>query len=152
MLDMSNLKTHSQWIRNTLDPLIARDGPEAISVEDALYLDQLLRKLLLVSISVQEVRLSRIHLALLEIAGRSSRWPHRLVERAEAVIKVWEAKIGKLADIGIELLGPGGRLEGIATMAGLAADNLLMIWLKQGDKVLPARARKRGALGFKPGE
>lgn len=152
ILDSSNLKAHSQWIRSTLDPLIARDGPEAISVEDALYLDQFLRKLLLVTISVQEIRLSRIHLALLEIAGRSTRWPHRLIERAEAVIKVWEARVGRLAEIGIELLGTGGRLDGIATLASLAADNLLMTWLKQGDKVLPNRARRRGDLGFKPGE
>lgn len=152
MLDINNLKTHSHWIRNTLDPTIARDGPEAISVEDALYLDQFLRKLLLVTTSVQDIRLSRIHLALLEIAGRSTRWPHRLIERAEAVIKVWEAKVGRLAEIGIELLGPGGRLDGVVTFASLAADNVLMTWLKQGDKVLPNRARRRGDVGFKPGE
>ncbi|QIW96194.1 hypothetical protein AMS68_001712 [Peltaster fructicola] len=152
ILDSNDLKSHSHWIRNTLDPLIARDGPEAISVEDALYLDQFFRKILLLTPSVKDIRLSRVHLALLEVAGRSTRWPHRLVERAEAVIRAWEARIGKLADIGIELLGPGGRLDGVASIASLACDNLLITWLKQGDKVLPVRARKRGNLGFTPGE
>lgn len=55
-------------------------------------------------------------------------------------------------NIGTELLGPGGRLHGIATAKDLAADTLLISWIKQGDKVLPLRARRWGDAGFKPGE
>lgn len=87
LLDTANMKEHVQWLRDTLDPLIAREGPEAISVEDALYLDQFFRKLLLTSLSVQDIRSTRIHLALLEIAGKSTRWPRGLIERTETVIK-----------------------------------------------------------------
>lgn len=152
MLDVVNLTSLTQWIRDKLDLSIARDGPEAILVEDALYMDQLLRKLQVVTLSVDDIRISRIHLALMEISGRATRWPHCLAGRAEAVIKAWECRIGKLSDIGIELLGPGGRLEGFATAADIAGDKLLTKWLRQGDKISPMRARKHGDLNFTPGQ
>lgn len=56
-------------------------------VEDALYLDEYLRKLAQTTVSVEDMRVSRIHLAILDIAGRSTRWPHLLIEQAEAIIK-----------------------------------------------------------------
>ncbi|KAJ8607833.1 hypothetical protein MRB53_040026 [Persea americana] len=151
ILELNNLKAHASWIRDTLDLSIARDGPEAISVEDALYVDQYLRKLLQASISVQDIRLSRIHLALLEIAGGCTRWPPRLIERAESTIKQWETKFGPLNEIGTELLGPGGRLEGI-TVHEAHMEDLMVTWLKQGAKLLPCRARRWGDIGFTAGE
>ena len=143
---------HAAWIRDILDPLIARDGPEAISVEDALYMDQFLRKLQLATIPVQDIRLSRVHLALLEIAGRATRWPHRLIERAEAVIKVWEARFGKLADIGIELYGQGGRLQGIATASCTDPDKMLMNWLTLLEAQLGVVRRIREFIATTPSE
>lgn len=74
-------------MRDVVDPLIAREGLAAINVEDALYLDQFFRKLLLMPLSKQDIRFTRLHLALLEVAGRSTRWPRGLIERAESVIK-----------------------------------------------------------------
>lgn len=152
LLNPSYLKSKARWIRDTLDPLVARDGPEAISVEDALDLDQFLRKLLLVMLPVQDIRTSRIHFSLLEIAGHSTRWPHRLIERAEAIIKAWHAKFGKLQDLGVELLGPGGRLDGIVGAADLRAETMLVNWRKQGGEATQSPARRWGDLGFKPGE
>lgn len=152
MTDIDNLKAHASWIRDVLDPTIARDGPEAISVEDALFLDQYLRRLRLAAITIYHLRQSRFHLAAIEIAGKATRWPRQLIERAEALISTWESKFGSLSAIGIELLGSGGRLEGLPMGTDLHTDSLLVTWLKQGVKILPARARKWGDLGFAPGE
>lgn len=144
------LARQTHWIRNTLDPLVAHSGGEALSVNDVLSLDAFLRKLHLAAhISLTDLRTSRIHLAIVEICGRATRWPAKLTERAEVVLREWEERFGSLRDVGWEV----ERLERWEGCEGLKREEVLAKWVREGVvQVSPGRARKWGDLGFKAGE
>ena len=68
------------------------------------------------SIDVQNLLFSRVHFALHEISATGSRWPLKIVLRAESLLELWEAKFGPLKEIRADLWGAGGRLEGLAKL------------------------------------
>jgi hypothetical protein len=137
-----HLTSQAHWIRNTLDLQIAQSGPEALQANDLLDVDSFLRSLLSFAsgVSLATLRSSRIHLAILDICGRATRWPLKVIERAEAVGAVWESRYGPLASIGWDIKADGwndimGKRECVV--------------IREADS---GRARRLGDLGFKPGE
>ena len=147
------LLNQSRWIRDDLDTQIARDGPHALHADDILNLDSFLRRLLTSSISLDDIRFSRLHLALKSISGQATRWPKRLISRADEVKANWENLYGSLDNITTPLYEQGGRLFGLCKPEDLNKDMLMIKWLKTpGVKLNPFVARRRGDLGFKPGE
>lgn len=152
-MDPELLRTRARWIRDELDPIVAREGPNRMHPDDVLELDEFFRHLLVWPIPLQTVRYSRIHLAILEIAGRATCWPHRLIERCDSLIEKWEKQFGNLRKLGTPLYEAGGRLHCVAKPEDLSRERLLVKWLRQpGVHVNPAVARKHGDLGFRPGE
>lgn len=137
-----HLAAQTHWIRNTLDLQIAHSGPEALSSNDLLDLDSFLRSLLSYApgISLATLRSSRIHLAVLDICGRATRWPLKVVERADAIGQVWENRYGNLNSIGWDV-----RAEGWDEVVGKRESTVL-----RGLNI--GHARRFGDLGFKPGE
>jgi len=153
LYDPAFLSKQTRWIRNELDPQVARDGPDALHSDDLLRLDEFLRRLLSANISIDDIRASRIHLAVRDIARHASRWPTRLVVRCDALKEAWELKYGPLHQIGIVLYEPGGRLHGICKPDDLSRQKLMVKWLQTpGIKISPSMARRFGNLGFTPGE
>jgi len=151
--DRELLRRHARWIRDELDAQVARDGPDVLHSDEMLELDEFLRNLLTSHSSLEDIRYSRIHLAVMSIAGSASRWPARLVDRCDALKEAWETEYGPLKQIGILLYEPGGRLHGICKADDLSKEKLLVKWLKMPDvKVSPLVARRFGDLGFKAGE
>ncbi|EMC92317.1 hypothetical protein BAUCODRAFT_151729 [Baudoinia panamericana UAMH 10762] len=149
------LRQHARWIRDDLDPQVAREGGDALHADDVLQLDELLREVKLsAAIELSDLRYSRMHLAILAIVGRATRWPHRLIERAEDVQSTWETKFGRrLKDIGFSLYDEGGRLHGICEPTDLSKESVIVKWLKESKlKASPVRALKSGDLGFRPGD
>lgn len=147
------LRKQARWIRDVLDPRIAQNGAEALKADEILTLDEFLRKLLTTSLNVDDLRYSRMHLAVSEIAGRATRWPTKLIARCDVLVDAWEAQFGPLKSLGTPLYEPGGRLHGISKPGDLSREKLLVSWLKSpAVKVSPATARKVGPLKFKPGE
>lgn len=147
------LRQQARWIRDILDPQVAQEGQDALHSDEILTLDELLRKLLDSDISLEDIRYSRMHLAIREIAGRATRWPKKLADRCDMLKGAWEARYGPLNTIGTLLYGPGGRLHGICTPDDLSKEKLLVKWLKSPEaKLSPAVARRKGSLGFTPGE
>lgn len=136
------LTSHAHWIRNTLDLQIAHSGPEALAANDLLDLDSFLRGLLAQApqISLETLRTTRIHLAVLDICGRATRWPLKVIERADAIGVVWEGKFGSLSQIGWVV-----RAEGWDEVVE-KRESLVLRGLNIG------RARRFGDLGFKAGE
>ncbi|KAL1584640.1 hypothetical protein WHR41_06829 [Cladosporium halotolerans] len=137
-----HLTSQAHWIRNTLDLQIAQSGPEALQANDLLDVDSFLRSLLSFAsgVSLATLRSSRIHLAILDICGRATRWPLKVIERAEAVGAVWESRYGPLASIGWDIKADGwndimGKRESVV--------------IREADS---GRARRLGDLGFKPGD
>ena len=153
ILDSRFLLAKARWIRDELDPQIARTGEDALHADEYLTVDDFLRKLLVSSIRLEDIRSSRIHLAVLDIAGRATRWPSMLADQADKVKESWNLRYGPLHQVGTPLYEQGGRLHGIARAEDLSKEKLLVKWLKApGVKVSPVRARKVGDLGFRPGE
>lgn len=147
------LRQQARWIRDDLDPQVARDGPEALHADDLLNLDELLRRLVAARIQLDDIRFSRLHLAVTAICGKATRWPTKLIEKADALEKAWEKEHGPLKNITAPLYEPGGRLNGICKPDDLSKEKLIIRWLKTpGVKLNPLLARKVGSLGFKPGE
>jgi hypothetical protein len=137
-----HLTRMAHWIRNTLDLQIAQSGPEALSSNDLLDIDSFLRSLLSYAggLSLETLRSTRIHLAVLEICGRATRWPLKVIERAEAIGQVWENRYGVLSGIGWDV-----RVDGWNEIVG-SRESTVLRGLNMG------KARKFGDLGFKPGE
>lgn len=147
------LLRQSRWIRDDLDLQVARDGPDALHSNDILTLDEFLRRLLHSSVSLDDIRSSRIHLAIETISGKATRWPIKLIERADALKTNWEKQHGPLKELTAPLYENGGRLHGIAKPEDVTNEMLVVGWLKApGVKVSPQAARRRGDLGFSPGE
>lgn len=148
-----HLLSQSRWIRDDLDPQVARDGPNALSSDDILTLDELLRRLLTSQVPVEDIQFSRLHYAILSISGQATRWPTKLIERADAVRAEWEKRYGSLKTMGVRLYESGGRLDGVCKPEDLSKEKLIVKWLKTpGLKLSPMVARRVGDLGFKPGE
>lgn len=153
-LDPEYLRQQARWIRDTLDPQVATDGPDALHSDEILTLDELLRKILEdPHVTREDIRYSRMHLAIVEIAGRATRWPKRLIDKCDGIKEIWEGKYGPLKKLGTPLYEAGGRLHGICKPEDLSNDKLLVKWLKSPEsKLSPAVSRRTGDLGFTPGE
>ncbi|CAK4031173.1 unnamed protein product, partial [Lecanosticta acicola] len=146
--------TNARWLRDVLDPQVAREGPDALHSDEILTLDELLRTLVEADdIDLQTIRQSRMHLAICDVAGKGTRWPKKVIEKADAVKEKWESRFGPLAAVGTPLYDPGGRLHGVCKPEDLSREKLMVTWLKApGVKLSPAVSRKVGDLGFRPGD
>lgn len=145
------LRAQSRWIRDELDPQVARDGPDALHSDDILRLDDFLRCLQDSDFDIRDIRFSRIHLAILDICGRATRWPTRIILRCNQLQTAWEAKYGPLKKIGMLLYEPGGRLHDICKPEDVSKEKLMMKWIR-AKHVKALVSLRFGDLGFKPGE
>ena len=147
------LRKQARWIRDELDPQVARDGPDALHSDEILRLDEFLRRLLASDVRLEDIRVSRLHLAISGISGRATRWPKKLIDKSDILRAAWEAEHGPLSQLVPPLYEPGGRLHGICKPEDLSKEKLIIKWLKSpGVKLSPLLARRVGDLGFKAGE
>lgn len=109
------LRQRACWIRDELDPRIARDGPECMQPDDVLALNELFLGLQEADMTLPMLRYSRIHLAVLEVTGKATRWPKRLCDECDKIVDIWTRKYGNLSDIRPRLFKADGRLYGICT-------------------------------------
>jgi hypothetical protein len=155
LLNLDYLLSRTRWIRDVLDPQIARQGPETTTADEVLQLEDLLRYLLAAKLSQNELRYSRLHLAVEAIASRATRWPKRLVDRCDVLKRAWEKQYDTpLKSWGTMLYEKdGGRLHGICEPEDTSDEDLLSKWATQPDaKPNPSFSRRHGDLGFVPGE
>ncbi|TKA77803.1 hypothetical protein B0A49_00931 [Cryomyces minteri] len=147
------LRAKARWIRDDLDPVIAREGPDIMHPDDVLTLHELLQDLRRVAIPVELIRYSRIHKAILDIAGKATRWPGKLIDQCDALIVMWEKQFGPLEKLGTPLYETGGRLQGICKPEDLSNETLLANWVRSPKVAIsPSRARRHGDLGFRAGD
>lgn len=148
-----SLLQQSRWIRDDLDPQVARNGPNALRSDDLLVLDQFLRRLQASKLTLDDIRYSRLHLAMLSISGLATRWPNKLIERADELRTDWEALYGPLKTWGTPLYEKGGRLNGLCKAEDVHNEMLIAKWLKsKSAKINPLSSRKSGSIGFTAGE
>lgn len=113
------LKRLAHWIRDDLDILVAREGPDALRSDDVLTLHELFVALRhTTTITAMDLRASGIHKAVKDVAGIATRWPGRLCDECDKIIPMWTSKFGGLDELHPFLFGRGGRLEGIASVSG----------------------------------
>ncbi|OAG01590.1 uncharacterized protein CC84DRAFT_1208697 [Paraphaeosphaeria sporulosa] len=152
-LSRPRLRQTSHWIRDELDPLVAREGPGLLRADDVLTLHDVFQALKTSSsVTALDLRATGIHRAVMEISGIATRWPGRLADDCDDLIDLWRGKFGRLEDLHPFLYGRGGRLEGIASIEETSKIALLKRWQNScPDRISPKRARRRGSLGFHPG-
>lgn len=116
--DLSHLrlKRLATWIRDELDVLVAREGPDILRPDNALTLHEVFVALQQAEhITISDLRATGIHKAVQDIAGVATRWPGRLCDDCDNIISVWKTRFGDFRNLHPFLYGRGGRLEGIAS-------------------------------------
>ncbi|QDS77482.1 hypothetical protein FKW77_000048 [Venturia effusa] len=98
-LHVVNLRKTSAWIRDTLDPIMAREGPNDLHPDDVLTLHNVFMDLQHHQISFATMQFSRIHLAVSEVCGKATRWPKKLADEADCVITCLESYYGPLKNV-----------------------------------------------------
>jgi hypothetical protein len=170
-LSRSRLKALAKWVRDELDLLVAREGPNVLRPDDVLILHETFIALrLATNVTALDLRATGIHLAVQDIAGVATRWPGRLCDDCDKIMSIWTAKFGSLKNLHPFMYGRGGRLEGIAgpteysrEVSGINStftcyinmydQALLKRWSEQcPEKLHPRRSHRLGDLGFKAGE
>ena len=121
-LSLKALTSRASWIRDVCDPRIARGGPVAMDPDDALTLHDLFKALQINPLSLATIRASRIHFAVLCVAGMATRWPAKLVDECDNVIELWEKKYGPLKKIAPPLYSPGARLWQVVDATDLSRE------------------------------
>ncbi|KAF2715723.1 hypothetical protein K504DRAFT_33427 [Pleomassaria siparia CBS 279.74] len=147
------LRQIAVWIRDELDPVIARDGPEILRADDVLMLHEMFYALRhSQTISALDLRATGIHRAVMEVAGTATRWPGRLADDCDKIILVWQKKFGALENLRPFMYGRAGRLEGIASATEFSKGALIQRWQKLcPQKILSERSHSTGDLGFSAG-
>jgi hypothetical protein len=120
ILSSSALRETASWIRDVLDPAVAREGSGQLQPDDVLTLHNLLIALRQYSVPLSTIRYSRIHLAVSEICGKATRWPAKLCDEADLVVQELEAAFGPLRNIPVLLFEKGGRLWNICGQTQLS--------------------------------
>lgn len=121
-LHVVNLRKTSAWIRDELDPLMAREGPNELHPDDVLTLHNVFLDLQQHQVSLATMQFSRIHLAVAEVCGKATRWPKKLADEADRVIMCLEGYYGPLKTVRTPLYEVGGRLHGISEPRDLTRD------------------------------
>jgi hypothetical protein len=111
-LSLERLTAIAAWIRDHLDPRVAREGPEILHPDDVLLLLDVFTALQHVEISASTLRVTRIYKAILEVSGKATRWPGRLADECDKLIILWRHHFGPLKGLRPFLYGRGGRLDG----------------------------------------
>lgn len=146
------LREKSRWIRDTLDPEIAREGPSYLDDRHIVTLVKFLRDLIRARISVDQLARTRIHHAVMCIAGRATRWPKPLIQEADKIIRHWSIRYGSLHEIPGTLYEPGGRLHGVCLPQDIDKEVLEIKWLRAKDsKTIGGYARRHGDMGIEAG-
>jgi len=158
--DLTRPRLHqvAAWIRDELDPIVAREGPEILRADDVLTLHEIFRSLrVLQNITALDLRATGIHRAVMEVAGTATRWPGRLADDCDRIVQVWRMRFGPLEDLRPFLYGRAGRLEGIASatefskavclsvvfVPGTVADHLLSsLSFNDGKGIVQIRLRR----------
>jgi hypothetical protein len=114
ILSRTRLKEVAAWIRDDLDLLVARSGPDSLNPDDVLVLHDMFVALRnSTTVTAMDLRATGIHKAVELIAGVATRWPAQLCDECDKIISIWTSKFGTFSDIHPFLHGRGGRLEGI---------------------------------------
>jgi hypothetical protein len=116
-LSRSRLKALAKWVRDDLDILVAREGPNVLRPDDVLILHETFISLRQATdITALDLRATGIHRAVQDIAGVATRWPGRLCDDCDQIVALWTAKFGSFNQLHPFLYGRGGRLEGVASV------------------------------------
>lgn len=107
------LRELSRYIRDILAPLVARGGENNLNQVQLSRLYAILTHIDVLPMSLDLLRYSRIHKALIDIAAAGKGWPLEVVIQADDILMKWEITLGPLQDLQADLWGPGGRLEGL---------------------------------------
>lgn len=121
------LRTHSRHIRDTLAPAVAINSDSPLNQTDLSFVRAALDRADAIPMTLDLLRYSRIHKALVQIAVAGKGWPLEMVIQADDILMKWEITLGPLQDLQADLWGPGGRLEGLMKLKNWQDVDVLMV-------------------------
>jgi len=127
-LEPVRLRAMASRIRDELDVQVAQNGPSSLEPEAVLAINKLLLLLKTYRIPQAVLRWTRIHLAIMEMCGKATRWPRTLVDEAESVVMRWENQFGRLKRIRPLLFDKGGRLHSVCLPEDLSRTVSVLIF------------------------
>lgn len=152
-VDSELLRDKARWIRDDLDPCIAQKGPSYLNADTIISLVEFFDGLGQASITLEQLKWSRMHFAVLVITARATRWPEAVIEEADKIAEHWKSQYGPLTEIRSTLYEEGGRLHGVCAPDELDKEVLELKWLKTpGSKTVTGFAFEHGHQGWKPGD
>jgi hypothetical protein len=122
ILGRGALHRAAAWIRDELDPVIAQEGPKSLLQDDVVSIHTLLIAIQQHDVSLSTLKVSRIHLAIMDICGKATRWPTKLAIQADHAVTHLESLFGPLKQIRLPLFEPGGRLSGVCLPADITKE------------------------------
>ena len=116
-LTRDELRCWSRYIRDVLAPNVVHGSEDAISRITVESAHSFLADLYDTVISLDVLKFSKVHMALMEIASPGSGWSPAVTLKAEKLLLTWNENFGDLqAALKIDLWGPGGRMEGVVEL------------------------------------
>ncbi|KAF2418048.1 hypothetical protein EJ08DRAFT_707452 [Tothia fuscella] len=147
------LRCAAAWIRDDLDPLVAREGPKALGQDEIISIHTLLILMQQHQIPLHTLRFSRIHLAIDELRGKATRWPKMLVMEADCVVEYLVSTYGPLKHIRTPLYEKGGRLSGVCLPGDITKQALINRFRQQNPELVDnTRAYVHGNAKFTAGQ
>ena len=152
----SNLRAHSRYIRDTLQPHLSTPGA-TLTPTELSTLKSIFASVSAIPITLELLQYSRIEKAVAVVASGGGAWPADASLMAETLLNRWEEKVGPMKNVKADLWGQGGRLEGVQESRcglggrrhgiGAGGNHSLKRGRDQADLVCRGGAR-RGKLSF----
>ena len=110
LLEISDIRQNVNWIRDTLDPLVAREGSSVLDPDDALTVHAFLDRVRTQPFRLETIRQTRLYQTLSLIRGKATRWPRLIIDECDAVIEVWTMQFGSLSALRTPLYEKRGQV------------------------------------------
>ncbi|KAF2148526.1 hypothetical protein K461DRAFT_248039, partial [Myriangium duriaei CBS 260.36] len=152
-LEPETLRKQARWIRDELDPMVSRHGPNSLKPDQVVMVFKFLELLRRSRVSIEHIRYSRLHMAISCISNTATRWPRLVIDEADKLLENWTTRYGDIREIGIVLYEEGGRLFGVCAPHDISKEVLEVKWSRApGSRTASGFSRRHGDLGFKPGD
>lgn len=113
LISISDIRQNIAWIRDTLDPLVAREGHAVLTPHEVLAVHAFLGRIRIQPFKLETIRQTRLYQMLTLLRGKATRWPRVIIDECDDIIELWTVQYGSMRGLRTPLYEDGGRLFGI---------------------------------------
>lgn len=121
LVSISDIRQNIAWIRDTLDPLVAREGHAVLTPHEVLAVHAFLGRIRIQPFKLETIRQTRLYQMLTLLRGKATRWPRVIIDECDDIIELWTVQYGSMRGLRTPLYEDGGRLFGICKARDVSA-------------------------------